>query len=218
MGGVTLEGAGGADTLTGGEGTDKFTGGIGNDTLILTESTAVADNIILTASDTNGVDTITGFAAGGGADTVTLVAADTKVGTGTGSAVVGSANAALVAGAAIWDGTSAKFDVDTHDVGEIETTLSANGDLDKAGVTDGTELLKALSSNTTASTGIKTNAGSAAATDDMYILAYQDGKAFLYNAIDTSGNGNYEASEITLVGIFEGITANLFATGDFLIP
>ena len=218
LGADTLEGAAGADTLTGGEGTDTFNGGTGADSLILTESTAVADNILLTASATNGVDTITGFAAGGGADTVTLVAADSLVGTGTGNAVVGTATAALVAGAAVWDGTAAKFDVDIHDVGEIETTLSAFGDLDKAGVTDGTELLKALSSTSTSATGINANAASAAAGEDMYIVAYQGGKAFLYNANDADGNGTFIATEITLIGIFEGITAGAFATGDFLIP
>jgi Ca2+-binding RTX toxin-like protein len=215
----TITGGDDNDNLTGGEGADTITGGAGNDTITLTEGTAAIDNVKLTAAATNGQDTITGFAAGAGADTITLVAADTSDGTTNGTATFGSASVALTNGAANWDG-GANIDIDDHDVGEIATTLSANGDLDKAGVTDGTELLKALSSTSTSATGIKTNAagGSESSSDQMYLVAYQGGKAFLYHAKDADADGVFQADEITLLVTFTDVADNAFASGDFLIP
>jgi Ca2+-binding RTX toxin-like protein len=78
----------GNDTLTGGSGADKLTGGIGDDSLVLTESTAAADQVVLHtyvgnesdsdaqyvggASNDTGGDTVTGFAPG--SDTIKVVA------------------------------------------------------------------------------------------------------------------------------------------------
>ncbi|NBU79301.1 MAG: hypothetical protein EBS50_09565, partial [Sphingomonadaceae bacterium] len=68
----SLTGAAGADSLTGGEGADTINGGNGNDTIILTETTAAADQVWLTgtahASAGNAVDTISGFASTAGQD------------------------------------------------------------------------------------------------------------------------------------------------------
>ena len=90
-------------------------------------------------------------------------------------------------------------------------TLTSNGDLDTA--TDGTELLKALSTSATAAATQITvdSAGSA------YLVAYQDGNAYLY-AIDAgAGNTAVVASEMTLVSVIEGITAGALGQGDFLV-
>jgi hypothetical protein len=61
----TIDGGSGADSLTGGEGIDSITGGLGNDTIVLTETTAVSDRVVLadTAAN-NGTDAIVGFTAG----------------------------------------------------------------------------------------------------------------------------------------------------------
>jgi len=78
----TITGTSGADTITGGSsndvitgknGADDITGGAGDDNIVLTEGTAAADNLIMTAAS-HGMDTITGFDWGGGAanDDMTL--------------------------------------------------------------------------------------------------------------------------------------------------
>ena len=78
-------------------------------------------------------------------------------------------------------------------------------------VMTGTELLKALSSTDTASTGITL----ATASDDFYLVAYQNGNAYLYMVTDT-GDTNATASEIALVSVFQGVAAGAFASGDFI--
>ena len=59
--------------------------------------------------------------------------------------------------------------------------------IDKAGLTDGTELLKASSLTSTSPTGITLNASSVATVENMYLVAYQDGKALLYNDVEVNG-------------------------------
>ena len=65
----TISGGAGADSITGGLGADVITGGADNDTIILTETAASIDTVVVTAS--MGVDTITGFTVGAGADKFT---------------------------------------------------------------------------------------------------------------------------------------------------
>jgi hypothetical protein len=60
-----LDGAGGADSITGGEGADQITGGLGADSIILTETTAAKDTVVVTSGLT--VDTVTGYTAGSAA-------------------------------------------------------------------------------------------------------------------------------------------------------
>lgn len=202
-----------ADTIFGGKGEDVITGGEGNDIIDLTEATAdqVKDLVTFIARDDNGSDTIKGFKSG--TDQLNLFGqAETTVGTGTGAAVVDFFATALTAGASAYvlgAGTSAKTTA-TADVLVISTTLSSNGNL--ALGTDGTELLKALSSTSTAATQITAaNSG-----DDFYLVAYQNGNAYLYqvtNGADTA----VIASEIKLIGTLEGITAGSLAAADFLV-
>ena len=47
------------------------------------------------------------------------------------------------------------------------------------------------------------------------MIAYQNSNAYLYKVTDT-GDTNVTASEIALVGVFEGIAAGAFASGDFI--
>lgn len=221
---VTMKGGSGDDvltaaaastkvqTITGGEGADKITGGAGNDIIDLTETTAAADTVVFLTATANGVDTITGFAAGAtGADLVSVLAANTTVGTGAGVAVFGStASASLTTGAAAFALTGASST--TSDVVEITTVLSTYGNLGLAGATSGTELLKALSSTDGAATSITaTTAG-----DDFYMVAYQNGNAYLYQVTNDT-DVVVTAAEIQLIGVFNGVAAGAFASGDFLV-
>jgi len=61
----TIVSGGGADSITAGGGIDAITGGGGNDTIVLTETTAVADVLVMTAT---GLDNVTGFAYGAAGD------------------------------------------------------------------------------------------------------------------------------------------------------
>ncbi len=208
----TINGAAGNDILTGGEGADTITGGTGNDTINLTETTAAADIVVMTAAATNGIDTITGFAAGSsGTDTVKLVLGDTTAATTTGNnAVFTTTTAALVAGNAAYVTTGSTT---TSDIIEIDVALSSFGNLAANGVVDGSELLKALGSTNVA-------AGSITATtvaDSLYVVAYQGGNAYLYLAADANSNGAIVASEIQLVGVFNGVAQGAFASGDFTV-
>jgi hypothetical protein len=161
--------------------------------------------------DLDGVDTITGFAAGTGADLVNLVHTATTATTADGAAaVVGtSTNTTLTTGAAAFALTGASST--TSDVVEITATLSSYGNLGLTGANSGIELLKALSSTDSAATSITATT----ADDDFYMVAYQNGNAYLYqvtNGADTA----VVAAEIALVGIFNGVAAGAFASGDFL--
>jgi len=210
----TLTGAAAVDTITGGEGADTLDGKAGNDVLILTETTAAIDTVTFADKATNGVDTITGFAAGAtGADLGLLVAAATtnNVLGAAGVADFGvSTNTTLTTGGNAFALTGANSTTD--DIVEITATLSSQGDLDKAGVTSGTELLKALASTDTAAGSITATT----ANDDFYLVAYQDGKGFLYQVVNDN-NTAVTAAEIFLVGVFDGVAANSFASGDFTI-
>jgi S-layer protein len=67
----TISGGDAADTITGGLGADVISGGKGADTIILTETTAAADDVVFgnESTVTGGADI--GFAALAGADTIT---------------------------------------------------------------------------------------------------------------------------------------------------
>jgi S-layer protein len=202
------------DTITGGEGADSITGGTGNDLIILTETTPAADTVALIASATNGVDVIRGFSAGtSGLDIVNLIDTETTVGTAANATAVFAATttAALTTGASAFVLTGIATTTTLSDVVEINTSLSSFGNLGLSGATSGTELLKALSSTDSASTGITLDT----ASDDFYLIAYQNSNAYLYKVTDT-GDTNATASEIALVGVFEGVAAGAFASGDFI--
>ena len=209
----TLTGNAAIDTITGGEGADTINGAAGNDTIILTETAAAADTVVFAATAaTNGIDTITGFAAGTGADIVSLVASATTAttGSGTAAAFAASTNTTLTAGAVAFELTGAAL-TNSFDVIEITAILSSFGNLSAAGVVDGAELLRALSSTNVAAGSITSEANS-----NFYLVAYQGGNAFLYQV--TNGTGTEViASEIALVGVFNGVAHGAFAAGDFTI-
>lgn len=198
----TIVAGGFADTIVAGNGADTITGGNGNDSIDITETTAnsAVDTIILNASG-SGVDTITGFKTG--TDKITLGNAATA--SIAGAAEFGTTAATVVAGAVAFD--TSDVTAETTDVIEIAATLSSYGDLDLA--TTGAELLKALSSTSTAASQITLSAAA-----DTFLIAYQDSKAYLYFA--SSADANLVASEITLVGVLNNITAGSLVVADFV--
>jgi Ca2+-binding RTX toxin-like protein len=207
----SLLGGASADSITGGEGADVITGGTGNDTIVLTETTAAIDNVILTASATNGVDTLTAFATGTGIDTITFVAADTTVGT-TGAAGVFEAIAAvtLVTGATYdltGDNTLTTANVDVY---ELLGTNASNGDLSQS--TTGTELFKLLGTADSAATSITMDN----ADDNVFLIAYDNGNAYIYNVQDQATGSTAIASEVILVAVVTGVAVGGFASGDLL--
>ena len=206
----TLKGDAGNDTITGGEGIDGITGGAGNDTIILTETTAKADNVIFTGYATNGVDTIKGFAAGDGVDTLTFASADTSMTTTSANAVMTSTSATLVTGGATWN-ISADVDDTAHDVVEVLTIL--DDDVTLSATSTGTDLMQALSSDSTVAAGITMDA----TADAFNFVVYQNGNAYVWNVTEAGGDAEAVASETTLIGVVEGVAHGAFATGDILM-
>jgi len=207
-----LLGKAGNDTITGGEGADIITGGTGNDTINLTETVAAIDNLQMTAVATNGVDTITGFAAGDGIDTISVVKSDTEAQTAgaTGDVLVLTSEAtALVTGGGTFDlaGSSATD-------GMIEITTILDDDVILSATSTGTDLLQALSSDATA-------AGSITVSTDLdigFLTVYQNGNAYVWHYIDSATAGVLTlAADVSLVAIVNGVAVGGLASGDFLL-
>jgi hypothetical protein len=218
---LAITGSNQADNITGGTGIDVITGGAGADVITLTAD-AAADILVFNAAATNGVDSITGFAAGAGVDIVRLVNADTTVVTAGGAdAVFVAVNASpsLVVGTAFNLAALALMNTTTTDVIEILGTNADNGNLGLdasngvAGISSGIELLKLLGQSGDAATGITMDA----ANDMAFVVAYDNGNAYLYHAA-SGADGVVASTEITLVGVFNNVAVGAFATGDFVMP
>ena len=206
-----IVGGAGADIMNGGEGADTLTGDAGNDTYNVTETTAAIDDVVFEAAATNGVDTVNGFAAGAGIDTVSLSKANTESQTGaTANDVLTFATeaVALVTGGAAYVLASATA---TKSIIEITTTLDNAVTL--SSTSTGADLLQALSSDTTA-------AGSITVGTDLdigFLVVYQNSNAYLFHYVDSATAGVATlAADIRLIGVFNGITAGDFASGDFI--
>lgn len=203
-----------ANNITGGEGADQITTGLGNDTFVLTETTAAADTVVFATTANNGIDTITGFQAGAGATTDKAKLVDAAT-TNAAQDVAGVADFAAIS-VALTSGAQAYVlgaSTATNDIIEITTALSSFGNLGAAGVVDGTELLKALSSTNVAASSFTTST----AGDDFYLVAYQNGNAYLYQVTDAGTDTTVVAADIALVGVFNGVAAGAFAAGDFTV-
>ena len=186
-----LSGGTGDDTLIGGAGNDSLTGGVGKDVFAF----SYADTL------TNGVDTITDFVSA--TDYLSLLASGSTATTAVGSSAVWSdVNVTKVAANALYTLANST----ASDVFNLSSLNVSNGTL-SASATTGTELLKMLAtaSNTTAS-GIAVTSGS-----QEYLIAY-DGQnttysAYVYHGQDSDNNGTLAASEIQLIGVVQGLTA-----------
>lgn len=208
-----LTGTAQADTIFGGLGGDSITGGNGIDSIDLTEAVSSIDTVNVSAViAVANRDVITGFATT--VDKVQLGISNTTVNTANGVAAVTatSTTAAGVGGGAytITTATSTGNDVV---ILNVQAASVANGDLSTA--TDGTELLKALTSTAAADT--YTGITATSAQDKTYFLAVQGGVSYLYYADSDAGGGAntlFTAAEILLVGTFTGST---LVGGDFVM-
>jgi hypothetical protein len=198
-----LNGGALADTITGGEGADVIVGNGGADVIDLAETTSAVDKVTLIA--TNGKDTIKNFNTA--KDVINLEGGQTSTDTA-GAATVANVNVALTSGASTYNIASATATTDHITI--IGTALSANGDLDVG--TDGTELLKALSSTSTAAASITVDSAA-----KSYIAAFQDGNAYIFDVDAGSGNAVIVASEMELVVVLESVAIGSLASADFLI-
>ncbi len=221
----SLLGGIGNDTLNGGAGTDTLEGSLGIDVLTV----GTAGDSFIDRVNLNGItletnrDTISGFTAGAtNADVLVLSATLTTVGTTAGLNPVFGADSSVAAtgGGAYLIGTvtSANTDVIVLQSGVALTSGTNGGDLTLSA--NGSELLKALTSNTAADTYTQIQA--AGAGHSTYLLGYQNGSAFLYWASDAAaagGNndGAWQVAEIHLIGTFTGIAANALVAGNSIL-
>jgi Ca2+-binding RTX toxin-like protein len=208
--GDTINGLAGNDVIIGGAGGDTIDGGAGVDTITL-GTTADVDNVKMeTVKLAANLDNVTNFTVGTAADDkVTLGKANTTLNTADGAAVVGNSTTAAGAGGGALALTGAT--TSTKDVIIFNNVTAAgtnSGDLSKS--LDGTELLKALTSDTAADTytGI-----TAVASSKVYLSATQGGVTYLYYA-ENDGDTLLEADEIFLIGTFD---AELDAGSFFLL-
>ncbi len=217
-----LSGGTGADSITGGAGADSISGGAGDDAIILTETTAAADTVLLDWSNVGAdVDVITGFAKGSGADVIQIdISNFAAAGT---SGIATSATAMALVGHA------------TNQVAAANSDLLEMSGAAAAGATDS---LFVLISDTFADTDAVEDAletgGSRQLTvvngeaNDQYTsfaVLYSDGtNAHLAIAYQTTADGaavTYAAGSLkvveiaTLVGV-TSIAAGTFAAADFV--
>jgi len=206
----TITGAGGNDTLDVGEGADTITGGAGNDAINLTETTAVVDEVIMGTTAASGIDTITGFAAGAGVDVMSLVAAEmTK---DAGAAANATINLAADATTLVTSGAAFALTASSTNDSIIEITTTLDTDVELSATSTGADLMQSLSSDATEAASITV----AANNDDGFFIVYQNGNGYLWD-FTNDANTAVLSSEVTLVAVFEGITAGAFAEGDFII-
>jgi len=184
----TLTGSAGNDTLSGGTGADIIAGGADNDTIT---GGAGADHIDIAVTDaTNGAkDTITDFVSG--TDDLDLDGYTNSAGN------LNHANVASAAGAVTLTSGSG--------VNEITGAALQSTPTDFA---NGTQVLAAIS-------GTQVNC---TANDDLLVVLYSGGKAYIYLFVDdnTDTNTTIEEDEITLIAVLDGIADGGLAAGDFV--
>lgn len=192
----TITDSTGADTITitsTAANTINVTGG-GVNTVTL-NTAAAADTVVFdTVALSVNRSTINNFAWGAGADVVRIDDAATAAGTAANAAaVVQSVNAA---GAVAFATNNSDVLVLNFDMGGTTDVLSAD--------LTGAALLSNLGGALT----------TAANDEKGYILAYDNGTAYLYYLNNGGGNTAVVASEIILIGTFTGTAVGSFAAGD----
>ena len=240
----SLTGSAGNDTITngGGTGVDTITAGTGNDTITLTGSgnttvDAGAGNDTINASASTGAVSVIG---GAGQDSITLNATNgvaDRISFSDGTAGILTRGILSNADADTITGFNAANDIIALDSDQTTvltaagatpvlqvvnaaaaTTLSNTADLTVfnfdqggttsvlAGVTDGSALL--------ANTGALTYT---AAADSGYILAYDNGNAYLYSYTDAAAGGAALAGEIQLIGTINGAAVGSLGVANFAL-
>lgn len=200
----TITGTNQADAITGGSANDIITHGNGIDTINISQGgddIIVMDGIVAAANRA----VVTGFTAGtysanSGVDRLEMNDAQATTAFDAASASLQEVTSAPT--------SALTFNTAANNVLELAFELTGNGtanDLDDH--VDGTGLLAALGQ--TIAVAVDTNAG--------YIVAYQDGKAYLYHAVEgADGDANLAAADISLVGVFNGVAAGAFTASNFI--
>ena len=101
----------------------------------------------------------------------------------------------------------------TASVIELLGTNTDNGDLSQSAT--GTELLKLLGATGSAATSITVDNND----DNVFLVAYDNGNAYLYHLQDQAAAAavGAVAAEILLVATFEGVAVGGFADNDFIM-
>ena len=73
-------------------------------------------------------------------------------------------------------------------------------------------MFKLLGTTDSAATSITTDT----ADDNVFLIAYDNGNAHVYNVADAATGATAIATEIVLVAVFTGIAVGGFTAGDFL--
>jgi len=201
----TITGTAQADAITGGAANDTITAGNDIDTINISQGgddVIVFDGIILAANR----NVVTGFTAGtfsasSGVDRLEMNDAQVTFAFGAASGTLQEVTTAPT--------SALTFNTAANNVLELAFNLAGNGtvgtDLDEH--LDGTGLLAALGQ--AISVSANTNAG--------YIAAYQDGKAYLFHAVEGSDlDANLAAVDISLVGVFNGVAVGGFTAFNFI--
>ena len=206
-GDVTFDGKAGADVvvtgngddhITGGEGADNITAGQGDDTIVLTEGTAAADTVDLV--DTNGSDTIIGFAT-------TSDKLDFSNITGV-SAITGSADNNVTTAAAA---DSVSFATDNTNV---ITTTGLAADITTAGTAVITDFTNATQVAAYLEELIDFDANANTSEVGIFVLADETGgSSYVWYANDNGDTDNTDltAADLTL---FATVSDALVAQGD----
>lgn len=175
----------GADNITGGAGNDRIAGGTGIDSIDI--SSGGTDKIdIRGIIATENRDVVTGFAAGASGDQ--LLVQDSEL-TFTGAITFQNSNTT---------GVAVNWTTNTKNVLEIDVDFTGKN------ISDGAGLL--------AANGGAINGEAAGA--EGYIVAYADGKAFVYYG-NSGANATFEAGEIQLVGVLNGVSTGGIAAANF---
>lgn len=195
----------GADTITiTSSGQTTIAGGNGIDTINLNATNGVQDQIVF-ADGAGGAgiiaaanrDTITGFNVAN--DRIILDIDATTVATVAGAPAV---QAAAIGGAVAIS--------NANDIVILSGDMGGATDVLTGGV-DGTNLLANLGGALTIT----------ATTNQAYLVAYDNGKAFLYHVWENLGAGGGDtaiaATDIKLIGTFEGITLNSLTAANFVL-
>lgn len=197
-----------ANVFTGGAGVDNVTGGAGADSFTMKEGKDVittgagADKITFGTAAADR-DTVTDFTAGTSGDKIILASYDAS----TDYAVVTTRASAYTV--ALVDSTATNV---------IEFALEGNSTVNlgdnSANSLTGANLLKALNDGETAAT--LTLSGTNVADADLgYVVAYQNGNAYVYLASVVSAGTTVTADELTLVGILQDVALGAITSANF---
>ncbi|NYT83423.1 hypothetical protein H0A70_18230 [Alcaligenaceae bacterium] len=194
-GALHVTGSGGDDVIVTGSGKNFVSGGNGVDQIDLSVTKGVGGDhvdltgILLSANR----DVVTGFDAGASGDVIRLAVGDTTAGTAAGAAIaVQEANSNT--GNIVFNNNNDVLELAFNLAGN---TLAADG--------TGAALVGAVGTLTATAAG-----------DTGYIVAYQNGNAFLYH-FNSGADTAIAAAEINLVGTFNGVDVGALQASNFLL-